>query len=81
MDTQHRISGDRIALAVTQAHYLAAVAERAVAQGDPTSAESVEYAFAITPVPAGIDATEAATPAEVAAVQAIVRAAVAVVEA
>lgn len=74
--THHRIPAARIALATTQAHYLAAVAERAVTLGEPTSDDSILYAFAITPVPTVLDAYAAPTTQEIAAVRAIVLAAV-----
>jgi hypothetical protein len=73
--TPGRIPADSIALAVTEVRYLAAVAECAVTLGDPTSDDSIGYAFGVTPVPAGIDATEDATETEVAAVRSIVLAA------
>jgi hypothetical protein len=73
MSSTQRIPAGRMALAVSQARYMADVAERAVTLGDPLSTDSIEYAFAITPVPHSIDATDAATAAEVQAVRAIVR--------
>jgi hypothetical protein len=69
----HRIPSDRLDLAHRQATYMAAVAQTAVGMGDPTSLDTIECAFGVTPVPAGIDARDAATEHEVAAVRAIVQ--------
>lgn len=74
-NTHHRIAASRLALARIQTTYLASVAERANCLGDPTSEDSILYAFGITPVPKGLDDYAEPTPAEMAAVRALVVAA------